>query len=64
MGRQGEVVNAVIQAGLTIEWLREHPVGFCQITPELREGDDGHFRLPAPLHGRFPLTFTLRAIKA
>ncbi len=59
----GDVLNALVSAGLTIEWLREHPVGFCQVTPEFRECEDGHFRLPEPLHGRYPLTFTVSARK-
>ena len=59
----GDVVNALIGAGLTLRHLHEHPVGFFPLTPEFHEGTDGHFRLPEPLDGRFPLTFTIRATK-
>lgn len=60
----GDVVNALIGAGLTLDWLREHPVGFYPAAPELTEGADGHYRLPAPLDGKFPLTFTVQARKS
>ena len=59
----GDVVNAFITAGMTINHLHEHAAGFYPVTPEFQEGADGHYRLPAPLDGRFPLTFTIRATK-
>lgn len=59
----GDVVNALIGAGLVLDHLNEHPVGFCQVVDELEEGADGHYRLPAPMAGWFPLTFTIRATK-
>lgn len=59
----GDVVNALIGAGLVIDHLNEHPVGFYPATPEFHEGPDGHYRLPEPLDGSFPLTFTIRATK-
>ena len=59
----GDVVNAFITAGMTINHLHEHAAGFYPVTPEFQERADGHYRLPAPLDGRFPLPFTLRATK-
>ncbi len=59
----GDVVTALTRAGLHIDWLREHPEGFYPFFPEMVEGADGHFRLPAPLHGQYPLTFSLQATK-
>ena len=59
----GDVVNALLGVGLRIEWLREHPVGFFAVNAAFQEGEDGHYRLPPPWHGHFPLTFTVRATK-
>ena len=59
----GDVVNALITAGMNINHLNEHAAGFYPVTPEFQEGADGHYRLPDPLDGRFPLTFTIRATK-
>ena len=58
----GEIVNALIEAGLRIESLVEHPflawsVGFLTETP------DGSFRLPEGAKGELPLMFSLRATK-
>ena len=59
----GDVVNALVGAGLSIQRLNEHPLGFYQFNSAFVERDDGHYQLPLPLHGRFPLTFTIRATK-
>lgn len=59
----GDVVNALIQAGLQIEALHEHPLGFYPTIASMTQGEDGHYRLPPPLHGKFPLTFTVHARK-
>ena len=59
----GNVVNALVSAGLQILWLREHPVGFCRLIPQMYEDPDGHYRLPSYLDGRYPLTFSIRAVK-
>lgn len=59
----GDVVNALLGAGLRIDSLKEHPLGFYPVTKRFERRSDGHYQLPAPLHGRFPLTFTLRASK-
>ena len=56
----GEIVQAVIDAGLTVTALREHRECEWQALGPMVEGDDGKFRLPeAP--ERLPLMFTLEA---
>ena len=58
----GEIVSALIDAGLVLEWLRE--------SPELEWGADflvetapgsGRYRLPPDTKGELPLMFSLRA---
>lgn len=56
----GEIVQSVIDAGLRIDRLHEHAEGFCG-RPGMLRGDDRLWRLPPPLHGKVPLTFTLVA---
>ena len=53
----GDVVNAIIGAGLTLESLNEHTVGFYPAIADCVAGADGHYRLPDALDGRYPLTF-------
>ncbi|HXI45238.1 MAG TPA: class I SAM-dependent methyltransferase [Candidatus Acidoferrales bacterium] len=58
----GEIVTALAEAGLRIEFLHEFdfvewPVAF------LVEGDDGRYRLPAGSKGELPLYFSLKATK-
>ena len=59
----GDVVNAIIGAGLTLEFLNEHTVGFYPAIADCVAGADGHYRLPEALDGRYPLTFSLSARK-
>ena len=56
----GEIVSALIDAGLQIEFLHEFdfvewPLDF------LMEGDDGRWRLPPSARGELPLFFSLKA---
>ncbi|HET7726506.1 MAG TPA: class I SAM-dependent methyltransferase [Candidatus Limnocylindrales bacterium] len=58
----GEIVTALIDAGLEIRSLREHdfiewPVDF------LVRGDDGRYRLPPSIPGQMPLFFSLLAAR-
>jgi SAM-dependent methyltransferase len=58
----GEIVTALIEAGLRLEFLHEFdfvrwPVEF------LVEGDDGRWRLPEGSKGALPLFFSLKATK-
>ena len=58
-----DVVQAVMGAGLGLESLGEHAEGYYPIVSGMVRGDDGHWRLPDPLAGRYPLTFSLSARK-
>ncbi|MFN7966684.1 MAG: methyltransferase domain-containing protein [Acidobacteriota bacterium] len=42
----GDVVNALIEAGLTIEALHEHPFGICSLLPGSKQAEDGWWYLP------------------
>jgi SAM-dependent methyltransferase len=58
-----DIVNALIHAGLRIEFLHEHAVGVWQRFPFMERGEDGLWRLPLELRDKVPLTFSLRATK-
>ena len=56
----GDIINALIGAGLRIDWIREHsaiPWAHC---PAMRAGNDRLFRLPAHLP-QFPLGLSIAA---
>jgi len=56
----GEIVTAVIQAGLTLEFLHEHPFSSYPRLPQMTRDEQGLWHLPGdPL----PLQFSLRASK-
>jgi SAM-dependent methyltransferase len=58
----GEIVTALIDAGLRIDFL--HEFDFCEWEmPFLVKDDDGLWRLPATSGGQLPLFFSLRATK-
>jgi SAM-dependent methyltransferase len=58
----GEIVTALIDAGLRIDFLHEFP--FIEWPVDfLVEGEDGRYRLPAGSKGELPLLFSLRATK-
>jgi len=58
----GDVVTAVAATGLTIEFVREHPVSPSRYFDSMRQDDDGLWRLPddAP---SIPLVLSIRARK-
>ena len=58
----GEIVTALIEAGLRIETLREYPFLDWQARLPGR-GPDGRFRLPEGTPGELPLSFSIRATK-
>lgn len=58
----GEVVSALLEAGLRLDFLHEHAVTFYQRFPALVQGDDGWWRWPTPAQ-TLPLLFSLRATK-
>ncbi len=58
----GEVVSALIQAGLRIERLDEFPLAHYQQFPCLVRGDDGWWRWPTPAN-TLPMLFAVTASK-
>jgi SAM-dependent methyltransferase len=58
----GEIVTAIVEAGLRIETLREYPFLAWRLD-FLVEGPDGRFRLPEGTPGELPLSFSIRATK-
>lgn len=58
----GQVVTALIDAGLRIDWLHEHDATCCDVVPSLTKGDDGLFRMP-PGELSLPLSFSVRATR-
>jgi hypothetical protein len=58
----GEIVTALIQAGLEIRALREFPFVDWPVA-FLTEADDGTWRLPASVQGEIPLFFSILAVK-
>ena len=58
----GEIVTALIEAGLRIESLVEHPF-VAWAAPFLVERPDGNWYLPAESKGELPLMFSLKATK-
>ncbi len=58
----GEIVTALIDAGLRIESLREFPWVDWQLDFLVR-GEDGKWRLPPEIAGELPLFFSLLAMK-
>jgi hypothetical protein len=61
----GEIVTALAEAGLRIEFLHEFPFTVFRALPYLVESDDGSrtWRLPEPYDGKLPLLFSLKAAK-
>ena len=58
----GEILTAVLDAGLTITGFEEHRSVPWQAMPDMVAGEDGEFRLP-DRPDRMPLTYTLQAAK-
>lgn len=58
----GEILTAVLAAGLVITGFEEHRSVPWQAMPDMVAGDDGEFRLPER-PDRMPLTYTLQAVK-
>jgi len=57
-----EVINALIEAGLTIEFLHEFPYAARAKFPFMEKGADGWWRLPAS-YVQIPFLFSLQARK-
>jgi SAM-dependent methyltransferase len=58
----GDLVTALVDAGLVLDFLHEHDRTVYQQLPFLEQDDDGWWRLPAD-QPSFPLLFSLRARK-
>ena len=58
----GEIVTALIGAGLRIEYLHEFPFSSYRALPSMQKGDDGLWRFPEG-NDSFPQLFSIRATK-
>ena len=58
----GDIVTALIDAGLRIEFLHEFPFTCCHAYPVMERGDDGWWQLPKH-NDSFPQMFSIRASK-
>ncbi|MCB2222862.1 MAG: methyltransferase [Actinobacteria bacterium] len=59
----GEIVTAVLDAGLEVRMLREHRELEWQGLPHMEEGPDGRWRLPPAQRDLVPLMFSLLAVR-
>ncbi len=57
----GEVVTALTEAGLKIEYLKEHPASPYDIFPNLIKTEDGMYER---VDGLFPLVYEIKAVKS
>ena len=55
-----DILNAIIGAGMTLEWLNEHAALTWNMFPSMHEGEDGLYRLPLD-QPQLPLAFSLMA---
>lgn len=58
------VINALINAGLQIEFLHEFPYMAWQALPSMERGEDKYWRLPSKNSEIIPLMFSLKAKKS
>jgi SAM-dependent methyltransferase len=58
----GDIVTAIIDAGLRLDYLHEHEATVFQQLPFLEQGEDGWWRLPPELPS-LPFLFSLRATR-
>lgn len=57
-----DIVNAILGAGLKIEWLNEFAVSGYRAFPQMSRHDDGWWRLDDG-HGTIPFLFSIKATK-
>ena len=55
-----DVINAIISAGLQIEFLREFPKIFFKAVPYMEQDEEGYWRIPGD---KIPLIFTMKATR-
>ncbi len=58
-----EVVNALVAAGLRLEYLHEFPYSDFPSLPAMERGADGWWRLPRKNRDMIPLLFSLKATR-
>jgi SAM-dependent methyltransferase len=59
----GDILNALIAAGLTIEFLHEFPFCNWKCFPDMEQGEDGWWRMKGLEDSKIPLMFSLKATK-
>jgi len=59
----GEIVGALVDAGLNIEFMHEFPYAARAKFAWMEQGEDGWWRLPGEQHGTIPFLFSLQARK-
>lgn len=59
----GEVLTALLDAGLCLDYLHEHPMSFYRQFPALLHSEDEYWRWPAASANTMPLLFSLCAHK-
>ena len=57
-----EIVTALIESGLTIQFIREFPVSAYRVFPSMTKHDDGWWRFPKH-NDSFPQLFSIKAAK-
>ena len=57
-----DILNAIVGAGLRIEWLHEFAVSGYRAFPQMNRHDDGWWRLD-DAHGTIPFLFSIKATK-
>jgi SAM-dependent methyltransferase len=60
----GEIVTALCDAGLRVEFLHDHPWADFPMYEQMERDDHGRWWLPDDVPVEMPLTFSLRATKA
>lgn len=58
----GEIITALVGAGLRIEFLHEHPWSFLQRFEAMESDNDDRWWLPGLEHD-LPFTFSLKAMQ-
>ena len=59
----GEIITALIQAGLRIQRVDEHRFLDWQGMPCMVRGEDGYYRMPNHIAKNIPLQFSILAVK-
>ncbi|MFP4105407.1 MAG: class I SAM-dependent methyltransferase [Phycisphaerae bacterium] len=60
----GELITAAAEAPLRVDFLHEFPRSFFQRCGVMVRQDDGSWDFPAPLAGKLPMVFSLRATRS